>query len=716
MRKEKERLRFGKKTEGDAGRKEGKAGNTRSPTRKRRMRQKQIHTNDLVKSLTEATSGKAENKERTDGRIRESRKSNGENVHQTKNGRTGQFYCNSEKNNDPGHKSKKPANVKWIAEDAAGDVIQTSTALTRRAVYTDQGDSGADGTAKQVLQTSAVLAGGTSRRLREGLYGTRAGNNRRNNPEESARKYANDTVRFVDEETEGVGGAAEAKDQKNKAFQKRLIRHSYQKARYEKDAPRPFRNLFDRNAYEEVPAREAEKTAAKAGRKASRHPLLATLVFLLITVVTMSVLSAAAGVSLANSAVMPSTLGSSYTAEDADIKGTEQDYEAMEAGLAAKVDKLSEQYPGYSRYSLTSAQIGHNPFELAALLTVLHESYTREEVQDTLKEIFDLQYNLQTGKSSGKAKKKTVHLGESLGMVTASAYCSCPICCGKWSGGPTASGVMPTANHTIAVDAGNPFVPMGTKVVMNGVEYTVEDTGAFSRYGRQFDIYFDNHQEAVNFGIRTFEAYLSDENGTKTVEVLSGSGKSTMDATLANRGIRYAAEQLLDEDQLARYELLVETKGNREDLFSSYVRSGTSGTVQNYRIPGEALSDEKFANMAQEAQKYLGMPYVWGGSSPSTSFDCSGFVCWVINNCGNGWNVGRTTAEGLRLLTAEVPPSEAKPGDIIFFQGTYDTPGASHVGIYLGNNMMIHCGDPIQYANISGSYWQQHFMCFGRLS
>ena len=127
------------------------------------------------------------------------------------------------------------------------------------------------------------------------------------------------------------------------------------------------------------------------------------------------------------------------------------------------------------------------------------------------------------------------------------------------------------------------------------------------------------------------------------------------------------------------------------------------------------VSDPQFAKMIREAEKYLGYPYVWGGASPSTSFDCSGFVCWVINNCGNGWNVGRTTADGLRSYCSYVSPSDAKPGDLIFFQGTYDTPGASHVGIYVGNNMMIHCGNPIQYTSIASSYWQQHFMAFGRL-
>ncbi|MCD7750487.1 MAG: C40 family peptidase [Lachnospiraceae bacterium] len=119
--------------------------------------------------------------------------------------------------------------------------------------------------------------------------------------------------------------------------------------------------------------------------------------------------------------------------------------------------------------------------------------------------------------------------------------------------------------------------------------------------------------------------------------------------------------------------------------------------------------------MIAEAEKYLGYPYVWGGSSPSTSFDCSGFVCWVINNCNNGWNVGRTTADGLRAYCSYVSPEDAQPGDLIFFQGTYNTSGASHVGIYVGNGMMIHCGSPIQYTSIETSYWQSHLLAFGRL-
>lgn len=157
--------------------------------------------------------------------------------------------------------------------------------------------------------------------------------------------------------------------------------------------------------------------------------------------------------------------------------------------------------------------------------------------------------------------------------------------------------------------------------------------------------------------------------------------------------------------------------GNRPDLFgsSAYVGRYYDAEYEKYEIPPEALEDEQFAAIIKEAEKYLGFLYVWGGSSPATSFDCSGFVSYVYNNCGVGWNFGRLGAEGLRQLCTRVSSANVKPGDLIFFQGTYDTTGASHVGIYVGNNTMLHCGDPIQYSDISSPYWQQHFYQFGRL-
>lgn len=187
--------------------------------------------------------------------------------------------------------------------------------------------------------------------------------------------------------------------------------------------------------------------------------------------------------------------------------------------------------------------------------------------------------------------------------------------------------------------------------------------------------------------------------------------------TLDNFNLSHVPVYIMSEEQLSMYATYMATLGNRPDLFpdSQYVGMYIDKEYEDYEIPAEALSDPQFAAMMEEAEKYLGYPYVWGGSSPSTSFDCSGFVSWVINNCGEGWSIGRLGAEGLRNTCSYVSPVNARPGDLIFFEGTYDTSGASHVGIYVGNNMMIHCGDPIQYASINTNYWQQHFLSFGRL-
>ena len=185
--------------------------------------------------------------------------------------------------------------------------------------------------------------------------------------------------------------------------------------------------------------------------------------------------------------------------------------------------------------------------------------------------------------------------------------------------------------------------------------------------------------------------------------------------TLENFNLSHVPVYIMSEEQLGMYATYMATLGNRPDLFpgSGYIGKYVEGSYTDYDIPPEALDDEVFAAIIKEAEKYLGYPYVWGGSSPSTSFDCSGFVSWVINH--SGWGVGRLGAQGLCNICTPVPSANVKPGDLVFFTGTYDTPGVSHVGIYVGNNMMIHCGDPISYANLNSSYWQSHFYRYGRL-
>ena len=187
---------------------------------------------------------------------------------------------------------------------------------------------------------------------------------------------------------------------------------------------------------------------------------------------------------------------------------------------------------------------------------------------------------------------------------------------------------------------------------------------------------------------------------------------------LVNKGLEVVIREELDNDQWKRYEIFQDTLGGRPYLFKGGLppggSDGSGAPGIDYKVPAEALTDEEFAAIYKEAQKYVGTPYVWGGSTPETGFDCSGYVCWVYNQ--NGYNVGRTTANGLWNKSQHISEAEAKPGDLVFFEGTYDTPGKSHVGIYLGNGMMVSAGDPIKYADIHSSYWQKYLSGFGRLS
>lgn len=323
-------------------------------------------------------------------------------------------------------------------------------------------------------------------------------------------------------------------------------------------------------------------------------------------------------------------LGTSYTAEDEDLKGVETDYTKLEDKLRKQIDRIETDHPGYDEYRYNLAEIGHNPYELASLLTVEFENYTRSQVQARLQSIFEAQYELKLEEKVEIRTRKETRVGYRYNPITGTGH---------------------TYTYQVTVQ----------------YEYKI------------------------------------------------------LNVSLLNRGVDYVARNSgLTDDQLQRYEVTLECRGNRDDLFAGIAfatpdGAGSSGEYQDYDIPGEALTDEKFRKMITEAEKYLGYPYVWGGSSPSTSFDCSGFVSWVINHCGNGWNVGRQTANGLMGKCDIIPKSEAKPGDLIFFQKTYNTSGASHVGIYVGNGMMIHCGNPISYASIETNYWRQHYYCMGRI-
>lgn len=406
----------------------------------------------------------------------------------------------------------------------------------------------------------------------------------------------------------------------------------------------------------------------------------------------------------------------SYVSSDETIHAVEDYYAGLEDKLNQQINFMEKKHPGYDEYRYQVDEISHNPYHLISYLTAKYQEFSFDQVKEELDELFQAQYTLTTKSSTETVTEtKTVKVGESLGTVVTSGYCNCVICCGKWSGGVTASGVKPTSNHTLAVDAKNPIVPLGTKVIMNGIEYTVEDTGNFAKYGVDFDVYYDTHLQALAHGHKKWEAYLADSNGTKEVTTTVTTKKKIYSIQLTNHSFQDIVTNRMNRAEKKQYEALNATYGNRSYLFDTTTLPSGSSDGFHYEIPPEALSDERFARMTKEAEKYLGMPYVWGGDSPQTGFDCSGFVSWVVNHSENGWNMGRQTANGLMSQCTAVSAEEARPGDLVFFEKTYQTDGASHVGIYVGNGMMIHCGNPIQYTNINTTYWQQHFLGFGRL-
>lgn len=432
------------------------------------------------------------------------------------------------------------------------------------------------------------------------------------------------------------GAKAEGSNETSRQLQKSRMKKEIQRHAQQKQAKEAA------NGANKVSKKFTDKAEDMIGRIAEwltefleEHPgLLLAILLLLIIIVLMAGLLSSCGAIVGG--VQNVTIATSFTAEDDVIRAVEADYVDLESDLQTTIDNIERDHPGYDEYNYTLAEISHNPFELAALLTVLYEDYTESEVQAMLQTIFSYQYTLDI---------------ESVTEIR-------------------------TRTET---RTGYTWVSTG---VVNGVE-----TGYWDPYEYEVEV--------------EYEYYI-------------------LNTTLTNNGVAAAIPHLnLTADQLQRYALLLETLGNKPDVFGDnpYARPGVSEEYQDYAIPGEYMTDQQFTRMIHEAEKYLGYPYVWGGSSPSTSFDCSGFVSYVINHCGNGWNYGRLTANGWKNATARVHSNDVQPGDLVFFQGTYNTSGASHVGIVVDpvNKIMIHCGNPIQYASYDTTYWRAHAYCYGRL-
>ena len=476
----------------------------------------------------------------------------------------------------------------------------------------------------------AIIAG--SQVVENGIYSIK----KKGGKSADANGYSVKLHRSKHGETQGGTGAknatvAEGDAAKHQA-QKNLMKKEIQKQAFKERARETA------NASGGFMKRFVDKAEDMAGRLAEmvaefieEHPLgflIAGAVLIIVLVISGSLSSC----SLMAGGGSNSILATSFTAQDADIVAVEGDYVSLETDLQNTVNRIETDHPGYDEYQYDLSEIAHNPFELAALLTVLYEDYTESEVQSMLQTIRDYQYTLTLTqvvetrtRTEERTGTRTIH---------------------------HADGTTTTEEYTYEVEVEYDYYILKTKLTNNGIQAAVNALG-------------------------------------------------------------------LTEEQLQRYAVILEMRGNKPDIFGDnpYANPGVSEEYQDYDVPAEYLTDQQFANMLNEAERYLGYPYVWGGSSPSTSFDCSGFVSYVINNCGNGWNYGRLTANGWKNTTARVNASDVKPGDLIFFQGTYDTSGASHVGIVVdpANKIMIHCGNPIQYASYDSNYWRQHFYCYGRI-
>ena len=628
--------------------------------------------------------------------------------------------------------------------------------------------------------------------------------------------YGNEAKKMVKKEAE-----QKRKSALQKLFQKKRYQKQYQAAKQSKKAKDAA--ITSAQKFTEK-AKDAVKMIAAQNRGIFATVAIFGLIFVLIAA---SFTSCSASLQGASSAI----ISTSYSSTDEDIYAAENAYRALEEALNTQINQMESTHPDYDEYRYQIDEIGHNPYQLISYLTVKYGGFTYDEVAEEIESIFRQQYGITTDATRETVTEtKTVRVGESLGQVVTSGYCNCPICCGIWSGGPTASGAYPTANHTLAVDASNPFVPMGTKVVMNGVEYTVEDTGAFARYGVQFDVYYDSHAAASAHGHQTWECYLADDNGSNEVEVTRIRDVDTLNVTLTSGNLMSICQDRLGFFQKELFSAYNDTKGNLQmfatpvdfnwySSVTSYygyrihpisganqlhngmdigapegtkVMAGLTGTVTtsayndsygNYVVikdskgyelryahlssrsvsagasvtkgdeiglvgntgnstgshlhiellkngerlnpifyletgegtgfGGNEYTSEAAQRLLEEAAKYLGTPYVWGGYSPS-GFDCSGFVSYCLVHSGVR-NTGRLTAQGLYNICTPVSQSEAQPGDLIFFTGTYDAgEPVTHIGIYVGNGQMIHCGHPVQYTSINSPYWQSHFYGFGR--
>lgn len=497
-----------------------------------------------------------------------------------------------------------------------------------------------------------------------------------------------------------------------------------------------------------------EKIAAGVVHAVKRHPVICGIVVLLLLVFFL-IASLFSSFSNLGTGGLGSLAASTYLADDADINNAELVYTEWETDLQMQVNRVESDRPGYDEYRYNIGPIEHDPYVLMGYLTSAYQDFTYTQIESVLRELFNGQYSLsfteeteiryrtetsidpKTGEETEEEVPYEWHIlnvtltstpleNLVVSRMDADQKEVCEILLQTKGNRQYVKNVFGTnwlpyvtsyygyrvhpisgeKNYHTGVDIG---MPQGTEILA-GHDGMVTLAGNAGGYGLCVAI---EGEAYAGHSLTTKYGHCSQILVSAGQEVRAGDVIAKVGSTGNSTGPHLHLEVLVDGQYMNP--MYFADTGDTSERHLPTIGAGGGGNYFNYDVPPEALADEKFVAMLAEAEKYLGYPYVWGGASPSTSFDCSGYVSWVVNHCGVGWNFGRLTADGLLGVCTPVSSADARPGDLIFFQGTYNTSGASHVGIYVGNGMMIHCGDPISYANINTSYWQQHFYTFGRL-
>lgn len=537
-------------------------------------------------------------------------------------------------------------------------------------------------------------------------------------------------------------------------LKKNLLVRMWQKQKIKRQYAKAAREAKKAGKRAKDTAVTTEKIAAGVIHAVRRHPVICGIVLLLLLVFFL-IASMISSFSNLGAGGLGSLAASTYLADDADINNAELAYTEWETDLQMQINRVESDRPGYDEYRYNIGSIEHDPYVLMGYLTSAYQNFTYAQIEGVLRELFNGQYSLsfseetetryrtetsvdpETGEETEEEVPYEWHIlnvtltstpleNLVVSRMNADQKEICEILLQTKGNRQYVKNVFGTnwlpyvtsyygyrvhpisggKNYHTGVDIG---MPQGTEILA-GHDGTVTLAGEAGGYGLCVAIEGEAYEGR---SLTTKYGHCSQILVSAGQEVKAGDVIAKVGSTGNSTGPHLHLEVLVDGQYMNP--LYFADTGDTSERHLPEAGAGGGGNYFDYDVPPEALADEKFAAMLAEAEKYLGYPYVWGGASPSTSFDCSGYVSWVVNHCGVGWNFGRLTADGLLGVCTPVSSADARPGDLIFFQGTYNTSGASHVGIYVGNGMMIHCGDPISYANINTSYWQQHFYTFARL-